>query len=147
MIRISSWGCEGKHTSYVISQSPTNYSNPAEFEYVHLTGSDVIYEYSTPLVLEYMILAHWKRLPCLMSLFLSRDLGDEATLLLTLDSQSMPGLYNDYFPTAWQSSPGSKCHIINFDWSDYFRSYALSTISVYQNSSYFLLKLFEKYNQ
>lgn len=39
---------------------------------------------------------------CLTYLLLSKDLGVEATLLLTFDDQPMPGMYQDYFPTAWR---------------------------------------------
>ena len=39
---------------------------------------------------------------CLTYLLLSKDLGVEATLLLTFDDQPMPGMYQTYFPTAWR---------------------------------------------
>ena len=44
----------------------------------------------------------WHFLPISSIYYLSQDLGMEATLILTFDSQRTPGIYKDYFPTAWR---------------------------------------------
>ena len=47
-------------------------------------------------------LISWHFLPISRIYYLSQDLRREATLILTFDNQRMPGIYKDYFSTAWR---------------------------------------------